>query len=245
MNPESDCLAMNTSIPSPLHTSLSDNLQPTPADINSRRSISDSVLSRGQVLNYNNKNTVYMMMNRSGGSTVKSIIETIQAKCDEHDQGSSNSSPPEEECCVLAQWAVDAYYRVVIAGKQGIPALVRAMNVFAGYRGLQGCCCLALGNLCMQSGGNLIAVEAAGGVAAIVAAMRNHSSSVAVQSAACDALRNMSNLLLAHAATPSSSIGSELIQVLSHAKEMYLLPSHHSIAENLLSAISAQSAKSR
>jgi hypothetical protein len=26
---------------------------------------------------------------------------------------------------------------------------------------------------------------------------------------------------------------------------MYLLPSHHSIAENLLSAISAQSAKSR
>jgi hypothetical protein len=234
---------MNTSPHDPLHMSFPVNtLQPGPADIDARRSISDSVLSRGQVMNYNNKNTMYLMITRSGGSTVKQIVERIIEQCDAAENETS-CSPPEAECCVLAQWAVDAYYRVVIAGKGGIPAIVRAMTVFASSRGLQEAGCLALGNLCMQRGGNLVALEKAGGISCIVSAMRNHSTSVAVQSAACDALRNMSHLILAQATSPSSSCCPELVTILANAKEMYLLPSHKLIAENLMSAIVSQTVK--
>jgi hypothetical protein len=223
----------------PHHQSFTTSpLTPGAADLNVRRSMSDSVLSGGLVANYNNKNTFSMMVSRSGGGAVRQIIADIERRCDEQ-MASPNSQvqPPESECCILAQWGSDSYYSIVIAGKQGIPAIVRAMQTFPNHHGLQECCCLALGNLCNGNDGSLIAVENAGGVRQIVDAMRNHPQSVAVQSAGCDALRNTSGLILAHARTGTSTIVPELIVVLSHCKEMCLRPTHKNIAEVLLQSL--------
>lgn len=226
----------------PLHHSFS--MPQGAADLQARRSISDSVLNRGLVTNYNNKNTIYMMVNRSGGATVRQIIAEIESRCTQQVNGSPDGmsqvqvvQPPESEICILAQWASDNYYSIVIAARQGIPAIIRAMQTFPADRGLQECCCLALGNLCNASPGNLLSVESAGGVHQIIAAMRNHPSSVAVQSAACDALRNMSGLIMANAQSGILSDQPELIQVLSHCKDMYLRPVHKSIAETLLQSL--------
>ena len=67
--------------------------------------------------------------------------------------------------------------------------------------------------------------------------MRLHPTSVAVQSAACEALRNMSGLILAYAKTPTSPIAAELVTVLSQTTNMYLLPSHRQIADTLLKLV--------
>eukprot|EP00522_Entomoneis_paludosa_P015784 CAMPEP_0172454432 /NCGR_PEP_ID=MMETSP1065-20121228/11422_1 /TAXON_ID=265537 /ORGANISM="Amphiprora paludosa, Strain CCMP125" /LENGTH=288 /DNA_ID=CAMNT_0013206759 /DNA_START=417 /DNA_END=1283 /DNA_ORIENTATION=+ len=245
--------------------------QPQTADMNVRRSISDSVLQRGCPTVYNRKNTAYMLMSRSGGPTVKQMIATILSRCEQvkaataaanqqqQEDGSASSkpavtipSPPTAECSVLSQFAGDAYYNVVIAGRQGIPALIQAMETWPQERGLQECCCLALGNLCCSqgksgsggTGSNLVAIEQAGGIPAIIQAMRNHSTSVAVQSAACDALRNMSGLIVniiqnVREEVPSKPTTSaeqlqELEEALQHATQMYLMPLHHRIAETLL-----------
>jgi hypothetical protein len=220
----------------PQHQSFTAPLTPGAADLNERRSISDSVLSRGLVTNYDNKNTFFMMVNRSGGGCVRQIIAEIERRCDEQlaSPEGHQVQPPESECCILAQWGSDSYYSIVITGRQGIPALVRAMEVFPNHRGLQECCCLALGNLCNGNYGSLMAVENAGGVSQIINAMRNHPQSVAVQSAACDALRNTSGLILAHAQSGSPTVVPELIEVLSHCKDMYLRPTHKNVVETLL-----------
>jgi hypothetical protein len=207
------------------------------ADLNVRRNISDSVLSGGPVTNIyhdgQNKNTSFMMVSRSGGGAVREIIADIKRRCDEQvaSPGNSQVQPPESECCVLAQWGSDSYYSIVIAGKQGISAIVRAMQTFPNYPGLQESCCLALGNISKGNHGSLIAVGNAGGVKHIVDAMRNHPQSVAVQSAALDALRNTSGLI-AQAGTTTSV--PELIAVLSHCREMHLRPDHKKIADVLL-----------
>jgi hypothetical protein len=223
----------------PQHQSFTAPLTPSAADFSVRRSISDSVLSGGLVTNYNNKNTFSMMVNRSGGSAVREIIAAIERRCDEQNFSPAGHQvpPPESECCILAQWGSDSYYSIVIAGKQGIAAIVRAMRTFPNHHGLQECCCLALGNLCNGNHGSLIAVEKEGGIRQIIDAMRNHPQSVAVQSAACDALRNTSGLILAHAQSGSSTIVPELIEVLSHCKEMYLRPVHKNIVEVLLQSL--------
>lgn len=242
----------------PQHSSCYANMQaahmatPTPslADMLARRSISDSVLSRarsrvnlGSPLRSSATAVNLMVLNRSGGSQVKQAIEVIRERCLEQESNPHVRVPlPEDECCILAQCAVDAYYRVVITGRGGIPVLVRAMRAFLWDRDLQECCCLALGNLCANNGSTLLAVDSAGGVAQIIAAMRNHPQSVAVQSAACDALRNMSGLLLQLAMNPGSAdLAQQLVDALSHTKGMCLLPSHRNIAEGLLRAVSSTS----
>ena len=221
-------------------------LSPSVADIHARRSISDSVLRPGQSRNthqYNNQNTQFMMMARSGGSTVKLMLKVIRAACDAQEASSPTATTavvaPERECCILAQWAADSYYRIVIAGNNGIPLIVRAMALFASHRGLQECCCLALGNLCSESGGNLSAVQEAGGLAHIVRAMKQHSRSVAVQSAACDALRNMCGLVAQHHCTCDEEcfLTNDLVAALTHAKEMHMLPKHRRLASDLLAIV--------
>lgn len=145
--------------------------------------------------------------------------------------------PPTAEITILAHFAPDAFYRVVISGKQGLQAITRAMFLFPNCRDLQECACLALGNLCTQNN-NLVVAEQAGAVPAIIAAMRAHLSSVAVQSAACDALRNLSALVLANVTkNPASPVASELMTVLRHASSMCLLPSHRQIADTLLNRL--------
>lgn len=225
---------------------------------------------------YDNRNITFLMYNRSGGSTVKTIIPVILERCravaqQQHQlrlQVYNNCSEfaklqdvnavvvvvaaPEEECYLLAQWAVDCYYKVVIAGNGGIFALIQAMQAFPNAQGLQECCCTALGNLCANSESNQKAVCAAGGIRQIVAAMTMYPQSVAVQSAACEALRN-SMIIMAgttmssywqqqqqqqpvEGEVQSSSVSNgELIDVLQHAKEMCLHPNHRRTAEKLLS----------
>ena len=144
--------------------------------------------------------------------------------------------PPKDEINILAHFAADAFYRVVISGKQGLQAITRAMLTFPSSRELQECGCLALGNLCTQNN-NLIVADQSGAVQAVITAMRMYPTSVAVQSAACEALRNMSGLILAYAKSSASPIASDLLSVLSETSKMYLLPSHRQIADTLVALI--------
>ena len=208
--------------------SLQANLLPSAPDLSVRKSISDSVLSRGkpQPQSYDNKNTLFMMVSRSGVPVVKRILLRIVAACIAQESGQPHVTAPERELFILVQWSVDAYYRIVMAANDGVATIVRAMRAFAAHRGLQECGCLTLGNLCV-AGSNLPAVESAGGVAAIIAAMKMHASSIAVQSAACDALRNMSGLVV----LPDTV--DELVQLLGQVKEMKLFPKHRHTAVEL------------
>jgi hypothetical protein len=121
------------------------------------------------------------------------------------------------------------------------------MRAFWYDRDLQECCCIAMKNLLFSSGCGsgdpplnvyLEAFEGVGGVAAVIAAMKNHPQSVAVQSAACDALRSMGSLLLQHVEkSPQSEMATQLIEVLNHTKQMVLLPYHRTVADQLLRAV--------
>lgn len=219
-------------------------LSPSVADLSIRRSISDSVLAPGRGYTgsmYNDRNTTYMMISRSGGSTVKQMLKVMCNASEAQERGDETAPPPEQECCIVAQWAADTYYRIVIAANNGIPILVRTMQSFPAHCGVQECCCIALGNLCSNGGGNLRLVEECGGVFQVIQAMKNHQHSVAVQSAACDALRNMCGLVVMYTYLPSSSLVEELITALAHAKQMHLLPNHRQLADELLTVITRSS----
>ncbi len=45
---------------------------------------------------------------------------------------------------MLAQWATDAYYKVVITKNQGIPTICQAMQVYANNQSIQRSGCTAL-----------------------------------------------------------------------------------------------------
>jgi hypothetical protein len=182
---------------------------------------------------YDNKNTTFMMINRSGGATVKAMIPAILARCDEAAQR-SDVTAPEEECYLLAHWAEDAFYKVVIASNGGIVAFIRAMQSFPHQAGLLECCCKALANLCAQSTTNQGTLEQCHGVRHIIATMQYHASSVAVQSAACEALASLSPDVLWRSVAGSLDVTCDLLQVLQHAKDMYLHPTHRNTAERLL-----------
>jgi hypothetical protein len=186
----------------------------------------------------------------SGGSKVKTVIDTILNICDRQesqlfscpsDPPSSSSStttiqPPEEECYVLSNWATNPYNKLVITSNQGIPALLRAMRVFSSCAGLVECCCLALGNLCRDNLANQNLVRQAGGVEAILIPMKENVHSVAIVSAGCDALYSMSQILI------SSPVATQefAVEMLAHARQMYLPNRHRMIAENLLILLIAQ-----
>ena len=158
---------------------------------------------------------------------MKSMLVAINKACE------TGGPSPIQEFSILAQWAADSYYRVVISANNGFSTIVRAMKTFPQDRGLQECCCLTLSNLCLS--GNLEKAEQAGSVSAVIQAMKNHSSSVAVQSAACDALRNMSGLL------EQQACAQELLDVLSQAKKLKLYPKHRVTADELYSMITSAS----
>jgi hypothetical protein len=199
----------------------------------STSSSSGSSSMRHSTRYYDNKNTTFMMINRSGGATVKAMIPAILARCEQAER-SSDVTAPEEECYLLAHWAVDAFYKVVIASNGGIAALIRAMQCFPNQAGLQECCCKAIANLCAQSTTNQGTLEQCHGVRQVIAAMQYHASSVAVQSAACEALASLCPDVLWRSVADSLDVTCDLLQVLQHAKDMYLHPIHRSTAERLL-----------
>lgn len=237
-SPPPSCDMSNATFTVAQHVSFANvaPIEPLMADMKVRKCISDSCLQRGLPSSYHNKNMNYMLISRSGGSTVKEIIRTINERSERQMMGGTPVDPPTDEINILAHFAPDAYYRVVISGKQGLQAITRAMCAFPSCRQLQECACLALGNLCTQNN-NLVLADQAGAVQAVIAAMRAHPSSVAVQSAACEALRNMSSLILAYSNTPSSPIASELMTALGQTSSIYLFPVHRQIADALIQLI--------
>jgi hypothetical protein len=224
---------------------------PSVPDLRVCRSIPDSALARGrhQPQRYCNRNTTYMMINRSGGADVKRMMATIRQSCSVQEPSRSSVAsvtadsiaavPPEQECCILAQWAADSYYRVVIAKNGGIPTIVQTMKAFPLNHVLQECCCLLLTYLCLNNAGALMKLEGAEGVAQIILAMKNHPRSVAVQSAACDALHNMAGPVLANAIRDSTALLPDLVAALYHARQMNLHPKHKSTASKLVTIIMA------
>jgi hypothetical protein len=130
---------------------------------------------------------------------------------------------------MLAQWATDAYYKVVISKYHGISLLCQAMKVFPGDANLQVSCCTGLAQLASS---HQDAIQTAGGVSLIINAMRNHPQSIQVQSAACESLRNMSVSILNQVQQAPKQ--TDLIQLLERAKTMYITPQGRNCATHLL-----------
>jgi hypothetical protein len=136
-------------------------------------------------------NAVMQMYQRSNASSVKCVIADLQITVNEQKKLPNETfEPPLQECFMLSNWAIDAYYKVVISKYQGIPAIVDAMQTFPNNADLQAYCCITLKNL-----GNKLAIQQAGGVTAILTAMRAHSDSIHVQSEACEALQSQAQFL--------------------------------------------------
>jgi hypothetical protein len=240
--------ALSSSLPNVNHhnqqplpwPSMSSSSPLTPfADLSSRRGITDSFVARSRGSNGGFANSIHnisvMMANRSVGSHIKGMVETIRCRCSEVEQeqlsqraiphalGECQTSkvlPPNKECYVVAHFSLDSYYRLVIMGCDGIPALMGAMRAFWYDRDLMECCCIAMKNLlCSPCCGSVAppfntflgGFEADGGVAAVIAAMKNHPQPVAVQSAARDALCFMGSLLLQHVEnSPQSEMATQI-----------------------------------
>ena len=200
--------------------------------------MSDSALSRSRSRNSPNLNVSNMMFSRAGGSTAKRMLRDIEQLSQLNEIDPNSVLPPEEECYVLAMWSSDSYYKTVLVGHGGIPAIVQVMRCFQSHQGIQECCCIILGNLCSGGRATVLPVECSRGVVAqITMAMKIHSQSVAVQSAACEALNNMSDLLLSHASNQMDDMVSNVIERLYYAKGMCLPPTHRQIAETILQTL--------
>ena len=171
-------------------------------------------------------NAVLQIAQRSSGSTVKAAITEIKRLCLEKAVHQDELiEPPIQECAMLSQWSVDAYYKVVIAKYNGLPAIIDAMAVFPSHSDLQAYCCSALKNI-----SNKIAIQQLGGVAAIASAMLNHPHSIHLQSEACEALKSQGSFLLQE--SPDTII--QLSSLVRDAKEMYLTPSGKESARFLI-----------
>ena len=150
-------------------------------------------------------------------------------------------APPEEECYLLAYWAlVDSYNKAVICSMGGVEAVIQAMQKFPDSTGLQECGCRVLGNLARDSPCLSLTVERAGGVEQILKSALRHPSSVAVQTAVCDALEsiltvveNKKTVLTKTSQVLETSL-MDLLRVLSHASSMVLSHNKHKTAEELL-----------
>jgi hypothetical protein len=135
--------------------------------------------------------TNIVIAQRSNAGTVKSFIADIQRLCQEAEaERDSTIQPPIDQCASLSHLSVDAYYKVVISKYQGIEAMCTAMRTFPDSAELQACCCACLKNL-----SNIVAIHSAGGHLACFKAMKNHPTSIQVQSEACEALHHLHSLL--------------------------------------------------
>jgi Armadillo/beta-catenin-like repeat len=240
-------------------------------------------------MNYcDQRNVTLMMIHRSGGSTVKRIIPVIQQRCaeataaaaaqcliddDRMDCSIDCDTPtipvvlvptaiaPEEECYLLAQWAVDSYYKVVIGANGGLDALVSALECFSQNALVQEYACTALAHLCRTS----VALQQQAVAARVVplllqSTLRIHAGQVAVVAAACEVLGVLAPVWLAlqssqpppqqpitlpNGSTMNSNSNDDdaavrykeqMVTVLRSVQEMYLHPQHKRTAEQLMTA---------
>jgi hypothetical protein len=97
---------------------------------------------------------LHIAQRSTSSKVVKKILSELQDSCDILSKGSPCSSrppPPESECAMLAQLAVDAYYRVVIAKNKGISTICSAMKSYPENASIQASCCAALHYLLAES----------------------------------------------------------------------------------------------
>ena len=198
--------------------------------ISSNNSIASS-LSGGGGSSYQ---TNVFIAQRSNGATVKTYLAEIKKLCqDAENEKDSTLQPPIEQIASLSHLSVDAYYKVVISKYQGIQALCAAMRTFPDNPDLQACCCACLKNL-----SNIVAIQNARGHLYCIDAMRNHPTSIQVQSEACQLLNHLQSELVMSSRSrdddalfdrdddSSSTIDrinrDELQALLSHAQNMYL-----------------------
>ena len=161
-------------------------------------------------------NAVMQIAQRSNGASVKTAISELQRHCDEHTAQQDEEieiEQPLHQCAMLAQWSVDAYYKVLISKHQGMQAVISAMRTFPYHADLQAYCCCVLKNLSGR-----VSIQQAGGPAACIQAIRQHPHSIHLQSEAFQALRFQAPLILQEGTVDME----ELVQLLENAKQMYL-----------------------
>lgn len=202
-----------------------------------------------------NANSVFFSPDVESHRSVHTLVPAIVQRCLEatvcRDFNLQNDPvlvipPPEEECYLLAYWALaDNYNKAVICAMNGVEAVLEAMLIFPNAPGLQECGCMVLGNLARGSPCHARTVERAGGVEQLLLAAQLHPSSVAVQSAVCAAFQNILKFNDDNTADtltdPKSQVletsRTDLLYVLLHASSMVLSNNQHKIAEQLLAKI--------
>jgi|Transcript_5451 hypothetical protein len=204
--------------------------------INSR--LGSRNFSGGNLSNYNSRARVSVsLVQRSSGQGAKELIETIMAKIDQFQKCTSDEEAmhciPDVECSTLAHFAEDGYYRVVISASNGIPAVLLAMKTFPNHLGMQKACCTAISNLCNKNANNPVLVKNAGGISDILHAMEIHSSSIVVQSFACDALFHLKQFFT----SMEEDTQARVVDCLNRAKGMYLMPGCREHAEEILESM--------
>ena len=213
--------------------------------ISSNNSIASS-LSGGGGSSYQ---TNVFIAQRSNGATVKTYLAEIKKLCqDAENEKDSTLQPPIEQIASLSHLSVDAYYKVVISKYQGIQALCAAMRTFPDNPDLQACCCACLKNL-----SNIVAIQNARGHLYCIDAMRNHPTSIQVQSEACQLLNHLQSELVMSSRSgddafdrddDSSSTDrinrDEFQALLSHAQNMYLTTKGKESCAALLQLLSNQ-----
>lgn len=164
---------------------------------------------------------------RSNGSTVKSVIAqlhdivanaTENGEFDTEDEMLTNNVDlplaANQEMALLSQWAsADVYYKVVITKYQGIPTIIKIMQLYAEDPEIQ-----VYGMITLSHLTNKQQIYESGGVQVCINALRRFSSSIEVQSQGFGMLKSQAMLLMQE---PHDRIRS-LASLLALAKDMYL-----------------------
>lgn len=233
-------------------SSLSLPLNSTKISHESRRCVSDLNVSNAKNWGvsshtkkiYERRATV-MMSQRSNAHGVKELVFTLNQKCETacQTQPVSEADFPYSECALLAHISNDAYYQAVIGSVNGVTVMIKAMKVFPQHAMLQEACCTSLGNLCQRNGANQLQLQNGCGIHQIIDAMNTHSTSIAVQSAACGALRSLSTFILEPQSRQCPQTLNEIAELLAKAQRMYITSRAKDCAEQLLLTIQQQQQK--
>ena len=135
---------------------------------------------------------------RSSARAVKNLLAKVGTICREHQQSLDRDSavpPPMEAYSILANWAKDSYYVVVMIKNESIPITVSAMHAFSSHPEFLVVCCEMLKSFCEQGECYQKTVKTSGGgVGVMLDNIRNHPGSSTVQYAAREALQSLTSL---------------------------------------------------
>lgn len=133
---------------------------------------------------------------RSSARGVKDLLAKADILCREHRQRPERNSavpPPIEEFLILANWAKDSYYAVVMIKNGSVPITVSAMHTFLSHPEFLVVCCQMLKSFCEHGECYQKAVKTSAGVGDMLDNLRNHPGSSIVQYAACEAQESVTS----------------------------------------------------